>query len=331
MLSAVDLEREAAATGFRSEVLEKVIRLIALLERLRSHPFLKSRVVLKGGTALNLFVFDVPRLSVDIDLNYTGAADRETMLAERPKLEQAIQAVCGRSGVQIRRLPGEHAGGKWRMAYVGVSGRSAALDLDVNFLLRTRLGSFSVTQVPMLDVHELAAGKLAALFGRAASRDLFDVRELLGGTSFDREKLRLGFVVYGGASRRDWRTVSIDDVQEDPHEVDRHLVPLLRAGVAPAREDLVEWTRRLVADCRDRLSVVLPLRVEEIEFLDRLNGEGDIAPELLTADKGLQRTIRAHPALECKALNVRKRRGLGDAWGEGNVGTGEEDPRSGGG
>lgn len=104
MLSEADLRREAAATGFQSEPLEKVIRLIDLLEGLRSHPFLKTRIALKGGTALNLFIFDVPRLSVDVDLNYIGATDRETMLAERPKVEQAIQAVCGRLGLQIYRV-----------------------------------------------------------------------------------------------------------------------------------------------------------------------------------------------------------------------------------
>ena len=40
-----------------------------MLDGVRSHPSLKSRMVLKGGTALNLFVLDVPRLSVDIDFN----------------------------------------------------------------------------------------------------------------------------------------------------------------------------------------------------------------------------------------------------------------------
>ncbi len=54
---------EAEETGFRAEMLEKVAHLLGLLEALRSHPFLKDKLVLKGGTALNLFVFDVPRLS----------------------------------------------------------------------------------------------------------------------------------------------------------------------------------------------------------------------------------------------------------------------------
>ncbi|MBE3135182.1 MAG: nucleotidyl transferase AbiEii/AbiGii toxin family protein, partial [Acidobacteria bacterium] len=84
------MAREAAATGFGAELLEKVFRLMALLDALNSHPFLKTRIALKGGTALNLFHFDVPRLSVDIDLNYLGAVDRDTMLAEKPKAEQAV-------------------------------------------------------------------------------------------------------------------------------------------------------------------------------------------------------------------------------------------------
>ena len=112
MLDLSALQREAAATGFRTESLEKVIRLLDVLEGIRSHPFLKSRLALKGGTALNLFVLDVPRLSVDIDLNYIGTAEREPMLAERPQVELALQAVCGRLGLQTRRVPGEHAGGK---------------------------------------------------------------------------------------------------------------------------------------------------------------------------------------------------------------------------
>lgn len=320
MLSPADLQQEAEATGFRSEALEKVLRLLELLEGFRSHPFLKSRVALKGGTALNLFVFEVPRLSVDIDINYIGAAERDAMRAERPKVEQAIKAVCGRAGVQIKRVPGEHAGGKWRLSYTSAYGRPGALEVDVNFLLRTplwptvtadskRIGAFGITEVPMLEVHELAAGKLAALFGRAASRDLFDVRELLTATTFDPERLRLGFVVYGGINRRDWRTVTLDDVQVDPREVDQQLVPLLHAGVAPARADLVAWSERLAGECRERLSALLPLRAAEMEFLGHLNDQGEIVPELLTAEPEMQRLIRGHPGLRWKALNVRKHRG----------------------
>lgn len=68
---------ESDATGFRPEVLEKVIHLLNLLTVFQRHPALSTRLALKGGTALNLFCFDLPRLSVDIDLNYMGCVLRE--------------------------------------------------------------------------------------------------------------------------------------------------------------------------------------------------------------------------------------------------------------
>lgn len=327
MLTPADLRREAAATGFRPEALEKVIRLLDVLDGVRSHPFLKSRMALKGGTALNLFVLDVPRLSVDVDLNYIGAADRETMLDERPRVEQALQAVFGRLGLQVRRVPGDHAGGKWRLSYSSADGRAAALEVDVNFMLRTplwplvmadscRIGSFGIRGVPVLDPHELVAGKLAALFGRTASRDLFDMHGLLATGSFDEERLRLGFVVYGGISRRDWRTVSLDDVKADPVDVERRLLPLLRTGAGPARTELEAWSATLVAESRELLSAVLPLRQEEREFLVQLNERGEIVPELLTFDPAMRKLLREHPGLRWKALNVRRHRGLEEGNGE---------------
>ena len=54
---------------------------------MNTHPSLKGRWVLKGGTALNLFVLRHPRLSVDIDLNYIGALEREEMLEKRPRID----------------------------------------------------------------------------------------------------------------------------------------------------------------------------------------------------------------------------------------------------
>jgi hypothetical protein len=150
------------------------------------------------------------------------------------------------------------------------------------------------------------------LFGRSASRDLFDVRELLRRGGLDRRKLRLGFVVYGGINRRDWREVSRDAIKADPDEVGRLLVPMLRGDLAPTRDHIRTWTERLVADCRDLLSAVLPLEPREREFLDRLNDGADIAAELLTDDAGLQGVIRAHPALLWKALNVKKHLGASD-------------------
>jgi predicted nucleotidyltransferase component of viral defense system len=92
-ISKEKLLQESEATGFRSEIIEKVFHLLHLLESLCSHPFLKGRLVLKDGTALNLFIFELPRISVDIDLNYIGSHQLEVMFKERPRIEEAFRAV----------------------------------------------------------------------------------------------------------------------------------------------------------------------------------------------------------------------------------------------
>ncbi len=100
-ISPEKLAVEAETTGFRPDVLERVAHLLGLLDAIRSHPLLKEKLALKGGTALDLVFFDAPWLSVDIDLNYVGVEDRESMLAERPRIEKAVQAVFAREGFNV--------------------------------------------------------------------------------------------------------------------------------------------------------------------------------------------------------------------------------------
>lgn len=319
-ISRERLRAEAETTGFRPEVLEKVLHLLNLLEGFRSHPFLKGRLVLKGGTALNLFVFDVPRLSVDIDLNYIGAIDRETMLAERPKIEQAIQAVCAREGFALQRLPNEHAGGKWVLRYESALGQGGNLELDLNFMFRIPLwdivvqdshmvGSYQAREIPLLDLHELAAGKLAALLARRASRDLFDAHQLLMQRKLDNDRLRTAFVLYGAMNRKDWRTISVDDVSFEANELKSQLLPTLQNDYVAGIKQPDTWTLRLVDECRDALDVVLPLSDAEREFLDRLLDYGEIVPSILTTDEAWAERIKQHPLLEWRASNVRKHMG----------------------
>lgn len=314
-ISREKLMAESQATGFRPEVLEKVMQLLNLLEGFNRHPFLKGRWALKGGTALNLFLFDVPRLSVDIDLNYTGAVDRETMLAERPKIEQAVQAVCSREGMSVTRVPTDHAGGKWRLRYDSSLGEGGNLEVDLNFMFRIPLwpislrdatvGTSSARQIPVLDLHELAAGKLAALLARHASRDLFDAHHLLTQMHLDRRKLRLGFVLYGGMNRKDWRTVAIQDVGYEPRELENQLMPVVRDAFL-RQQKASDWAERMIAECRQALEAVLPLDAREMEFLDRLLDDGQIEPQLLTDDGEMMDRIRSHPLLQWKAVNVRQ-------------------------
>ena len=319
--SSSEIMPVAESTGFRAEMVEKVLHLLNLLDALNSHPFLKGKWVLKGGTALNMFMLDLPRLSVDIDLNYIGKLDREEMLMDRPKLEQAAQAVFSREGLTTKRVPDEHAGGRWRLSYQSFTGQSGNLEVDLNFMFRQPLwdiqladsqpfGDFQAKSIPVLDLHELAAGKLAALLARGQARDLFDCHRILNMDYLERDRLRIAFVVYGGMNRKDWRTVSIEDVDFNPVELTRLLTPTLDARAIQEQGSPAEFGTRLVRECREGLSMVLPFNNAERQFLDLLLDKGEIDSAILTVDETLQKCIQQQPLLEWKALNVRQYKGL---------------------
>ncbi len=320
-ISNQKLMSEAAATGFRPEMLEKVIRLLDLLHHVRNHPYLSERLVLKGGTALNIFEFDLPRLSVDVDLNYVGSSDVKVMSRERPMVEKAITDVCNRTDLRIERTPADHAGGKWRLRYDSALGGGANLELDLNFLLRSPLwpirrcdsrevGSYHVEQIPVLDINELACAKMVALLARHAARDLFDAHQLLTGTALDDRRLRLGFVLYGAANRKDWRSVSPDDIGFEAEEIAQNLIPVLRTQLVNEIGDRRQWAERMLKECRTHLTRLLPLTAPEREFLDGLLERGTIKGHLLSDNPDVIAMIEALPMLRWKALNVREHKGL---------------------
>lgn len=314
------LTREANELGFQAEMLEKVYHLMDLLAEFDKHIYLNKRLVLKGGTALNLFHFNLPRLSIDIDLNYVGALEREQMLQEKPQIESAVQSICRQKGFSIERSPSEHAGGKMRLRYLSVLGGGGRLELDLNYLIRqplwptvscksAHLNDISVS-FPVLDIHELAAGKLTALFSRRASRDLFDAHHLLTQASLDWEKLRLGFLVYGATSRKDWRALSTDDIQFEANELKTQLIPVL--GNKTKQKLLADptYSKTMLEECREKLSELLPLKEAEKSFLDALLDRGEIRPEYLSEGSSFKERIHNHPGLRWKALNVKQHKGL---------------------
>ncbi len=102
----------------------------------------------------------------------------------------------------VRRMAVEHAGGKWQLRYLGAQGQGGNLEVDLNFLHRIPLepirvmdsklfGSFQAKNIPVLDLHDLAAGKLIALLDRSAARDVFDAAGLFAHPEMEMERLRL--------------------------------------------------------------------------------------------------------------------------------------------
>ena len=311
ILSKQRLLKEKKDSGYRQEIIEKVVWLMELLSAIADDSFLATRLALKGGTALNLFYFNLPRLSVDADLNYIGAVDRETMLKERPIVEDRIKKLFERLGLKITRYPREHAGGKMVWRYPSSLGNQGNIEIDLNFLYRIPLlptekrnsiemAGKQVKELQLLNIHELAAGKLAALIERQTGRDFFDANELFGYSAINSNKLRLIFVLYAAmCSKKDMLGVTLDDIKVDDKDLKNKLIPVLKADFCDGFASTNEWATNLSNSVRNGFKALLPFTEAEVAFIKAIrNGEG-IKPELFINDRQLLdfNDVKKHPAL----------------------------------
>lgn len=317
-ISEQQLKQESKSRGYRPEMIEKVYHLLYLLEDFMEVPYLSERLALKGGTAINLFCTDeFPRLSVDLDFNYIGDVDKQVMQKERPEIESIILDICRRRQYELHRNPRSHAGGKTVLVYKSLLGTKGRLELDLNYVYRIPLWEpkWSTspiwpkeTKTKILDIHELASGKLNALLEREVSRDLFDSHQLLTKWPLDFEKLRLAFTIYAAMRKQDWQKIKVDNVKFSVKDIRDMLIPVLKNSEAPDTgfKSVESWANNLVDECKASLSKILPFRNNEIEFLDQLQQNSDIRPELLTDDQELCERIKQHPLLHWRKQQINR-------------------------
>lgn len=186
------------------EVYRKQVQLL-----IRILPFIAEEdcFALKGGTAINLFVRDMPRLSVDIDLTYLPVQPRAESLA-------AIDAALKRISERIRKnLPGaqitptaarpENAVYKLLVRVGGVQTkvevtpvlRGCVYEPELRAVSRPVEETFGFAEMRLVSFADLYAGKMVAALDRQHPRDLFDIRDLLANEGID-QTLRLAFLVY---------------------------------------------------------------------------------------------------------------------------------------
>jgi predicted nucleotidyltransferase component of viral defense system len=162
---------------------------------------------LKGGTAINLFIRDMPRLSVDIDLTYLPLETRETSL-------ERIDTALKRIGNNIERyIPGTKVtANKMHKSpscnRILVVGDSALIKIEVTPVLRGCVHSpvtmplassvedmFGAAKMRLLNFEDIYGGKICAALDRQHPRDLFDIKYLLDNEGLT-DELKNSFLVY---------------------------------------------------------------------------------------------------------------------------------------
>lgn len=177
---------------------------VALLIRLLPIVAEEKCFALKGGTAINLFVRDMPRLSVDIDLAYLPLEPYPESLAK-------IDAAMGRIGAQVKaRIRGstiaEGEKGKRTHLLARADGatneievtpvmRGSVYDSEIKGVTETVEETFGFAEIQVLSFADLYGGKFVAALDRQHPRDFFDTRELLSNEGID-DALRRAFLVY---------------------------------------------------------------------------------------------------------------------------------------
>jgi predicted nucleotidyltransferase component of viral defense system len=161
---------------------------------------------LKGGTAINFFVRDLPRLSVDIDLTYTPVDDRETALAAISNalgdIERDIERMIGSAAIARKTIEGKTLG-----LVVRVEG--ILVKIEPNPVLRGTIyepQALSATprvqdefgmavRAKVLAMEDLYGGKICAALDRQHPRDLFDAKLLLENEGVT-DSIRASFIVH---------------------------------------------------------------------------------------------------------------------------------------
>lgn len=299
----VTLGKRAKELGFVRDTFEKVCRLDKILQFLSSDPYIAGKVVLKGGTAINLTMMDLPRLSVDIDLDYIGSNDRGQMLAEKEEIRNLINRHMKANGYQLSlKSKSYHALDSLVYDYLNSGGAKDNLKIEINYMLRCHILEVQQREIRLpwqeeknsvlcVNPIEIFGTKIVALLTRAAARDLYDVYNMIRFNLFDKGEIELlkqcvAFYSAVGAERAPagYSFQNVGNITQQKIKTD--LYPVMRLG---DRFSLEEVQKEII----DTLSVMLMTTDAEKNFWAQFN-EGTYKPELILAGEMLDR-VREHP------------------------------------
>ena len=299
----MEIWRVAQQHGFVRDTFEKVLRLKEILRYLNEEEYLREHLFLKGGTAINLTVFNLPRLSVDIDMDYTPNDTKEDMLETRDKITILIKDYMESEGYQLSKGSRfSHSLDAFYYQYHNVGGNSDMIKIELNYSLRAHILEpvhrrilpevfDDGLKIRMVAPLEIFAAKGNALISRAAARDLYDWGNLIAENLFgdERNLFRKCFAFYATISaetvNRNFDTSAIDSLKFD--KIRRDLFPVL------SKKDNFKLDERK-KQAKDYISDLMQLTDQEQEYMNRFIAK-EYVPELLFDNEEIVERIKNHP------------------------------------
>ena len=310
------IEETSNKTGFIKSTLEKVERLLNILEWINNHEKLSKLLALKGGTAINTAVFNFPRLSVDIDLDLTENLVKDEMIKERENIHNLLVQYLNANDykINIDKSKNVYALDSIVAEYEDIRGNIDNIKIEINYMNRVHiLGTkqlkiaTDIFEDKQLEIHcfhpiEIYAAKLCALLSRTTARDLFDVYTLSKYDLFDKEEKQLlkqcFMLEYIAVNNYKLEDLDIERIEKlEKQDIKTKLLPTLKDR--NPRKSNVEEMKQAV---REYLKDILIVDNNIKEFYDKFQ-QGIYQPELLFDDKEIIERIKEHPMIIWKLNN----------------------------
>jgi predicted nucleotidyltransferase component of viral defense system len=235
---------------------------VRLLLAVAPDVFANDIFAMKGGTAINLFVRDMPRLSVDIDVTYTPwqtpredaltAIDAELHGITRRLVKQGLRTrKVASGGLGDTKLLIEDDGSQVRVE-VNIVFRGTVLPTERRVLTPRTAEMFSAAlELPVLATAELYGSKLVAAMDRQHPRDLFDVWQMFATDSLSDAMIEC-FVTYLAGHNRPIHEVLFGNDKDIAREYHNNFIGMTTETVS--LDILLETRARLRADLTKRLT-----------------------------------------------------------------------------
>lgn len=298
-----ELDVQAKKYGFNRDTFEKVLRLKSILEYLNTEEYLRQHLLLKGGTAINLTIFHLPRLSVDIDLDFIPNLTKEDTASARKKLTELLQGYMAEQGYTLSPASRySHSLDAFHYNYINAAGNRDMLKIEINYSLRAHILSADERKVTTeafgdtISIRtvapiEIFAAKANALMSRAAARDLYDFCNMVDANLFpDQQDLFRKCIVF-------YATISAKEVNKsfDTSAIDSLTFSKIRADLFPvlAVKDKFDLSGKK-QQAKTYISSLMKLTPSEREYMERFT-DGEYVPELLFEETDILRRIKRHP------------------------------------
>lgn len=296
------LTQIALETNFIKDTLEKILRLSEILKFINTDPVLCGKLALKGGTAINLTAVELPRLSVDIDLDFTENLAREELLVEKAKISKRITDYMWQEGYATADTRDHYALTSFLFTYNNNAGNRDNIKIEINYLDRCHIlplenkkiltkGIVEDFEILTLNTIELYASKINALLSRATPRDLYDVTAMIEKNVVkDLDLLRKCLIFYNAiGGDYDLQTLTYKNVERlNFQKFKTQLKPVIakddKFDIEKAKVKAIDWLKSLVV-----------LTDNEKAFIEKMQ-EKAYSPELLFEDETILARIKSHPA-----------------------------------